>query len=206
MEKIRWAAKVRQEKLLKLYRTDALGLIDEDLLADVGSALLARCESILLIAEGKVACPRCQAVFVVRPPLTKGGAEPVVCITEGCGWQVSVEAYDHSIRHRELQIGYAGPAFTAYWKSYPKARTAQERMFAIDRLIHAFHWDLKAQLPNRPAGNNLIEGSLEQVIDLLDCLSYGSNPQAQAEWRETVGVMMRRRRGKRAEPSKPNSG
>ncbi len=46
-------------------------------------------------------------------------------------------------------------------------------MFAIDRLIHEFHWDLAAQLPNRPAANNLIEGSLQQVIALLDQLATG---------------------------------
>lgn len=68
-------------------------------------------------------------------------------------------------------------------------------MLAIDQLIHAFHWDFKLHLPNRPAANNLIEGSLEQVIDLLDRLSYGEDAQAREEWRENRDRMLKRRRG-----------
>jgi len=68
-------------------------------------------------------------------------------------------------------------------------------MLAIDQLIHAFHWDFKLHLPNRPAANNLIEGSLEQVIDLLDRLSYGEDVKAREEWWENMGRMLRRRRG-----------
>lgn len=194
MEKIHWAPKVRPEKLVRLYQSDALGALDEDLLAKVGYGLLARCESIFLIAEGKTACPRCGAVFLVRPPLTQGSAAPVPCPTPGCGWQVSGEEYDQSIRHRELHIGNAGPAFQAYRQAFPQAKTPQARMFAIDQLIHAFHWDMKTQKPNRPAGNNLIEGSMEQVIALLDRLSYGSTP-VQADWQTNRVTMEKRRRG-----------
>jgi hypothetical protein len=68
-------------------------------------------------------------------------------------------------------------------------------MLAIDQLIHAFHWDFKLHLPNRPAANNLNEGSMEQVIDLLDRLSYGDDVEAQQEWRENMGNMLKRRRG-----------
>lgn len=193
MEKIHWAPKVRPEKLVRLYQSDALGTLDEDLLAAVGYALLARCESIFLIAEGKTACPRCGAVFLVRPPLTQGSDAAVPCPTPGCGWQVSGHDYDQSIRHRELHIGNAGPAFSAYREAFPKAKTPQARMFAIDRLIHAFHWDMKAQMPNRPAGNNLIEGSMEQVVTLLDRLSYGTPEQV--DWQNNRAVMEKRRRG-----------
>ena len=64
---------------------------------------------------------------------------------------------------------------------------------AIDRLIHDFHLDLAVQLPNRPAANNLIEGSLQQVIALQDQLSYGNDEQAKAQWQETVAIRMKRR-------------
>jgi hypothetical protein len=40
----------------------------------------------------------------------------------------------------------------------------------------------------------LIEGSLGQVIDLLDRLTYGNDTQAKDEWRETLSVMLKRRR------------
>jgi hypothetical protein len=195
MEKIRWAPKVRQDKIWNLYQSDARGVLDEDLLVDVGYAILARCESSLMIRDGKVACPRCGTVFLVREPDHWGSPEPVPCPTERCGWQVTGQEYHQSIRHRELIIGQAGPAFEEYVQRFPWAKTLQERMLAIDRLIHAFHWDLKAQLPNRPAANNLIEGSLEQVIDLLDQLSYGDDAQAKDQWHQTIEVMWKRRRG-----------
>jgi hypothetical protein len=159
--------------------------------------LLERCQNILMIDEGKATCPRCEAIFFVRAPETRGSAEPVTCPTPGCGWQVSGEEYDLSIRHRELHSGKAIPAFAAYLEAFPRANTSQERMLAIDQLIHAFHWDLKAHLPNRPAANNLIEGSLEQVIDLLDRLSYGDDGQAQQDWCENMANMLKRRRGDR---------
>jgi len=108
IEKIRWAPKVRQEKLWRLYQSDAGGFLDEELLDKVGYALLARCENILLIDEGKVACPRCGAIFFVRSPMTKGSAEPVTCPTPICGWQVSGEEYDLSIRHRAPSACTAG--------------------------------------------------------------------------------------------------
>jgi predicted RNA-binding Zn-ribbon protein involved in translation (DUF1610 family) len=197
MEKIRWAPKVRQEKVWRLYQSEAGGFLDEELLDKLGYALLERCEHILMIDEGQAACPRCGAIFFVRSPETKGSAEPVPCPTPGCGWQVSGEEYDLSIRHRELHSGKAIPAFAAYLAAFPKAKTPQERMLAIDQLIHAFHWDLKLHLPNRPAANNLIEGSLEQVIDLLDRLSYGDDGQAQQEWLANMASMLKRRKGER---------
>lgn len=195
-EKIRWAPKVRQEKLWRLYQTDGQGLLDEDLLIDVGYAILARCESIFQIAEGKVSCPRCGTIFFVREPYTDGGDISVTCPAKDCGWQVTAQEYNQSIRHRELHIGQAAPAFEAYVRDFPKARTPQERMLVIDTLIHAFHWDIKFQLPGRPVANNLIEGSLEQVVNLLDRLTFGNNTQAKEAWRRQIDIVMQRRKGK----------
>jgi hypothetical protein len=195
VEKILWSPKIRPEKLWALYQSDARGMLDEDLLTEIGYGLFARCQSILMIRDGLVPCPRCGAVFPVQTPGQPPSPEPVTCPTQGCGWQVTGEVYHQSKRHRELLPGQAGPAFETYVQRFSRAATPQERMFAIDRLIHDFHWDLAGQLPNRPAANNLIEGSLQQVIALLDQLSYGDDAAAKAEWHETVAIMMKRRRG-----------
>ena len=192
MESIRWPPKVRQAKIIALYQSDALGALDEALLTSVGYALLARCEAILLIRAGKMICPRCGEVFQVRG---QAGNGPIPCPTPNCGWRVSIADYQGSFRHCELWVGGAGPAFEAYLAAFPRARTPQERMLAIDRLLHAFHWDLQAHLPNRPAANNLVEGSVEQVIAMLERLTFGDDAAAKAQWRETVTVMMKRRRG-----------
>ncbi len=53
----------------------------------------------------------------------------------------------------------------AYVDAYLRARSPQARMVRIDQLIHAFHWIVKKNLPNRSVGNNLIEGSHESVSE-----------------------------------------
>ena len=125
MEKIRWAPKVRQEKLWRLYQSEAGGFLDEELLDKVGYVLLERCENILMIDEGKAVCPRCGAIFFVRLPETRGSAEPVTCLTPGCGWQVSGEEYDLSIRHRAPSACTAGRLarrFIRTWKPLQKPK------------------------------------------------------------------------------------
>jgi hypothetical protein len=62
---VRWAPRVASAKIHKLYQTDALGIVDEELIDLVGVALFARCQSILTVTEaaaGRVACPRCGVI------------------------------------------------------------------------------------------------------------------------------------------------
>ena len=196
---IHWAPKVQRAKVRRLYETDALGIHDEVLIEDVGSALLERCRSILRVTAGEVACPRCGTVFAcVCGRLEVDDVS--VCPTSGCGWQTTACAYHASWRHRELLGANTLPAIAAYAERYPAARTPQARMILIDQLIHAFHWDLKAGLPNRSTANNLIEGSHNEVVAFLDQLTYGDAgtpglADSRAAWRQTADVMMRRRRG-----------
>ena len=68
----------------------------------------------------------------------------------------------------------------------------------IDQLIHSFHSTMKGEL-NRSSSNNLLEGSHDQVLALLDELSYGdqSTPgmkEHKPAWREHVQIMLKRRR------------
>ena len=42
---IRWEPRVPKRKIRLLYETDAKGIYDEELIDDVGFALLARCQS-----------------------------------------------------------------------------------------------------------------------------------------------------------------
>jgi hypothetical protein len=192
MEKISWAPKVGQTKIWKLYQNDALGTIDEALVVDVGFSLWLRCKGIVMVTLCQVECPRCRQVFDVG---RMAGSDQIVCPTSGCGWAVTGEEYHASWRHRDLLGTKALPAFQIYAEDYPRTRSLSERMLCIDRLLHAFHWDLKENAPNRSVGNNLIEGSHTQVVALLDKLSFGESGIDKARWRETVDAMMRRRRG-----------
>src|SRR5512142_196383 len=60
--RMHWSARVPPHKIQRLYDSDARGLLDEELLDDVGHALFARCVDILDISQaqrGKVKCPQC---------------------------------------------------------------------------------------------------------------------------------------------------
>jgi hypothetical protein len=67
-------------------------------------------------------------------------------------------------------------------------------MLAIDRLLHEFHYSLRAQpdLPCRPVGVNLIQGKLMDVVQFLDELTYGKQTteglrENRAAWLEEMG-------------------
>lgn len=190
-EKIRWAPKVRREKIWQLYQNDVLGAIDEALVDEVGLALLLRCQSILLVSNRQMRCPRCGALLAFAAWDT---ADPIPCPTPACGWQTTGEHYHATWRHQDLLCaGVAMEAVQTYLERYPRAADARQRMLLIDQLVHTFHWDARLNLPNRSFANNLIEGSLAQVVEMLDRLSYGERAEAKEAWRETVQVMWKRR-------------
>jgi hypothetical protein len=100
--------------------------------------------------------------------------------------------YTLSFKRKQLNAGGATQFFEAYVKAYPAARTSAEKMLAIDRLIHEFHYSYKfcPDQPTRPAGVNLIEGNLTSVITFLDELS-GLTPKlpgiaaTRQQWQDT---------------------
>jgi hypothetical protein len=196
-EKIFWAPKVPQPKIWQLYRNDARGIVDQELIDDVGGRLYARCWSVLLVSSGQVECPRCGARFAVG-----WGAKPedsaTDCPTQGCGWATTGRAYHDGWRHRDLIGTNALPAFQSFVERYPAATSAREKMLLIDQLIHAFHWSIKSDAPHRSAANNLIEGNHAQVVALLDTLTYGDESasgtrERHADWRAAAEQMKRRR-------------
>jgi hypothetical protein len=186
--RIRWAPKVSRERIWRLYQTDARGIVDEELIDDVGLALYLRCRSILMVTGCKqVPCPRCGQI-IDCPGERWSRQYRIVC--PACSWQATYGQYRDSWRHRDLYGGNAMEAFRAFVKQYEHAATPRERMLLIDRLIHAFHWSIRRNQPFRPAAQNLIEGSLDEVIGLLDRLTYGDGStsgtvETKASWRET---------------------
>ena len=87
--KIRWAPKVRPERLRQLYEQDARGIVDKRLIDDVGLALYLRCESIVLASTGRVKCAVCGEIVPVKTPRVETSAEQVVRC-ERCGWETTV--------------------------------------------------------------------------------------------------------------------
>jgi hypothetical protein len=189
--KLYWAPRVPQHSIRRLYGTDALGIVDEELLDEVAYGLYSRCQSILTVtqaSEGTVQCPLCEHLIVRQHMADK--QEVIHC--PACSWQITWEQYFKSYQHQQLHGGGAVDAFRAYVEQFPYAQAPRARMLLIDRLIHAVHWEL-TQRPTRPAAVNLIEGNMGMVGRLLEDLAYGelSTPgtqETQAAWREKMAV------------------
>ncbi|HLB76658.1 MAG TPA: AAC(3) family N-acetyltransferase, partial [Candidatus Dormibacteraeota bacterium] len=112
---VRWAPRLRPEKLRRLYETDARGILDEDLVDEVAYALYSRCESILTVTEsiwGKTQCPGCGIIIL-------SSEWQLQC--PGCGWQAAREEYHKSWEHQQLNGTNAIEIFREYVRRLPQA-------------------------------------------------------------------------------------
>jgi hypothetical protein len=183
---VHWAPRLSRARLRRLYQLDALGVIDSELIDLVGHALEARCESILAVHDaqrGRVHCPRCareDRTQLSERPMAHDPDTPFVC--PACGWRTTWGAYRATYHRKQLNAGGAHTSFAAYLHNFRSAIGPRQKMLAIDRLIHEFHYSLRAQpdLPTRPAGVNLIEGSMSDVVAFLEELAYGVDAAAPA--------------------------
>jgi hypothetical protein len=111
-----------------------------------------------------------------------------------CGWELTWGDYFETIQH--VQLSGAEPVleqFRTYIETFPAAKTPQQKMLAIDRLIHGFHYFFKTGEPTRPVAVNLIEGRLRQVVAFLDELTYGKKSstgtkETYTEWSARIDV------------------
>ena len=179
-----WAPRVSQDEIRRFYESDAKGIFDEDLIAEVGYGLFARCESFIIAnraREGELPCPQCE-----RPVRRE---EVLRC---PCGWELPWADYFRTIRHK--QLSGAEPVlkqFREFVAGFPLARTPKDKVLLIDRLIHGFHWYYKTNGPTRPVAVNLIEGRMDEVVAFLDRLSCDekSTPglkENRAEWNKNI--------------------
>jgi hypothetical protein len=183
-----WASKVSQAKIHLLYQKDAKGIVDFELIDEVGWALWERCDSILIVTaahNGHVLCPICGKVIERQNPWSAD--EIVKC--EKCGWHILWATYHGTYRSKQLFGANAVSIFEAYHKVFPKAQITQEKMVLIDQLIHAFHIGVKEI--GRPVAANLIEGSLKDVIHFLEKLTSGGASatgigDSRTAWKQTL--------------------
>jgi hypothetical protein len=186
--KPRWAEKVSRARVRRLYETDAAGIVDDELIDEVGYALLARCESILTVTEahhGRVSCPHCDAL-ILREDSPAGSA---VLHCAHCGWTMPWADYHRTYKGRQLYGGGAVGIFREFVARFPTLADPRAKMLAVDRLLHEFHTGLKE--PGRPVAANLLDArGLQEVIDFLDALNYGSGTGERAEraarWHERL--------------------
>ena len=156
-----YAPKVPVGWIVRLYRADALGQRDEELVDKVGWRIYARCKDVVMVTASRLACPVCGSEFEV-PWI--GQPEDRVSTCPGCGWSITAGAYHAGFRHQDL-LGHAPAAFSEFVTRYPTARTYAERMLLIDRLVHAVH------VTGGAVARNLLEGRPRQVLAQLDALA-----------------------------------
>ncbi len=181
LDEVRWASRVNPSLIHRLYEMDARGVVDDGLIDEVGRALRARCQSILLVTEaherGRVRCPRCGSAIVVRPRWV--WIEDIVITCDSCAWSVRGSDYLKTYQDKHLNGGGAIALFEAFLDQLERAPSPREKMLAIDRLIHGFHWvsteRYPALNPVGPAATNLIYAkNKRELLTFLDTLPYGA--------------------------------
>jgi hypothetical protein len=185
----RWARRVEQQKIRQLYETDARGITDEELIDDVGYALFARCESIMIATRahaGDVMCKGCRANI---SSTEHGVAAVLYC--GACGWTSTWGEYHKSYKRGQLHGGAATPIFEAFIAAWPQARAPRDKLLAIDALVHGCHVSLQHGVASRPAAVNLIEGTMRELLRFLNDIAYTdrSTPGLEAareQWRESM--------------------
>jgi hypothetical protein len=172
---VRWAPRLRPEKLRRLYDLEARGLLDEGLLDEVAFALYSRCESVLTVTEsiwGKTRCPRCGSGTTPEDGRLR---------CPQCAWEASRQEYHRSWEHQQLNGTNARGVFEEFVRELPRAATPQAKMMRIDTLIHACHRDARRGTAGRQVAKNLIEGSSRTIRELLDGLAYGNPAPPEAQ-------------------------
>jgi hypothetical protein len=168
-------------KLIRLYEANAAGLLDDELVDDVGWRLWERLSDVVRVTAGRVRCPSCGTDFQVRTP-ERGQDEVVPC--PGCDWSVTPRSWHKSWEHRDLN-GLC-PEFQRYVDTWPTTETVRDRMLLIDAVVHALHVASRDDAPGNFAARNFLEGSRPKIVALLEELAHGPGSQvaegARARW------------------------
>ena len=192
-DEVQWAPRVSKNDIRRLYESSASGLLDEEVLNEVGITLLLRCESILAVGRaerGEVECPRCRRTRSTSL-ITRTSSRPdEVLECTICTWHTTWGAYLKTYQGKQLSQGKIGEALVKYMEAYRRASSPMDKMLAIDALIHEFHWNLvKGKLrPTRAACVNLIEGRLSEVVNFLNDLTHGGGEmeKTRSRWATTL--------------------
>ncbi len=182
-----WAGRVARHKIAELYKKDAAGIRDEELIDEVGIGLLVRIEHIFRAKDansGLASCPLCRSEI----PHDFDPAFLLRC--DSCNWELAWAEYQKSFRGKHLIAAGMTAFLKEYVEKYRVARSPQDKMILIDTLIHRYHWELEGGLTG-PGARDLIGGKPSEIIDFLNHLSYGtrSNPEillTRQEWLDKV--------------------
>ena len=203
--KIKWSPRLSKDKLLRLYKSNAMRIADHDLLQEVAVTLYLRCKSIIAVHDAhynqKVRCPSCfdngNENYIDFPRGLKSKERSYYIFhCSDCGCSFSWSDFRKSHSREQLNIGGAGDAFSRFIEQYERNLDDTSLMLEVDRLIHEFHCGLKKDGVTlsrwRIAGANLIESeTTTETIEFLDKLAYDVGEdeklkESAQEWRERL--------------------
>jgi len=178
---VHWAGRIPRWKIKRLYKTDAQGLVDEDLIDEVSYGILARCKSIIRATEahcGRVHCPRCDTSIDHQ----WDRAQELIC--PKCDWRTSWGEYLKTYQGKHLHGGSAMDIWPEYVRRFKSARAPSAKMLLVDWVVHQLH------ISSRAVAINLIGGRPNQVMAMMDELAYGdgcASGDGNNRWRRLVG-------------------
>jgi hypothetical protein len=128
-----WAGRIARRQIERLYESESRGMLDDELVDEVGYGLFARCESMLAFTHshrGTATCPGC------LERMAKDG-DTISC--SRCHWSTAEEDFLKTSRKKHLHAGRMEPFIEAFAEDFKKARSSRAKMLLIDILIHRCH-------------------------------------------------------------------
>lgn len=157
----KWPDKLNVTKLRRLYLEDAKGLKNEELADEIGYCLYIRCKSgkddMDIMEQYKIRCHNCGKVLDSNEDFRE-------C---SCGNQYSYKEYRRNYRRNNMPTGAASAIFNEFAQMWPTYKTYEEKMIAIDKLLHEFHLNLVSGAVHRPVAMNFIDGTRERIEKII---------------------------------------
>ena len=177
----RWSPKVSRRDLVRLYAGEAQGVLDEELLEEIGYTFYARCRQAQDVRahmdRGEIVCHHCGAILSAGASAPAGSFRLIgnrdALMMCACGQSYTYRAYRASCNTASMPGGRATPIFEQYMQKWQGCHTAQEKMMLVDWLVHEFHVTLMTGAQGRSVCMNLIDGTLKQISELITTLAYG---------------------------------
>lgn len=166
----KWAPRLSKNDIYRLYKSDAAGLLDQELVEKVGIGFYSRCGTIRQVTERL--CPNCSGV--IQGAFDSDNPERAISCQK-CQWISKWQDYHRSYKTDRIHGGRAYKYFLDYIKEYPLCENARDKMLAIDRLMHYLHQDMDAGGSVTPAAMNLVEGKRSEIRAFIENLAYGEN-------------------------------
>lgn len=167
LNKFKWCRKVSRSDLIKLYQSEASGLLDEALLEKIGISFFIRCKQSKdiypLLEEGKMICHFCGNVLQAASYTAVNK-----CV---CGYCYTYREYRRSFNANNMPAHRAQPVFDAYIEKWQACMSEKEKMLLVDWLIHECHVTVMSGERGRSVCVNLIEGTAAQLRETLEMLA-----------------------------------